>query len=192
MKSRLQRLFAADGNCFDVAVDHGFFNQGAFLSGIENMQFAVATLIEAAPDAIQLTIGQAHWLQNVAAPHKPALVLRTDVANVYGRELPDTLFSLLIEDAVEQALRWDAACVVVNLFQIPQQPQVTRECIANINRLKPLCERFAMPLMIEPLVFAPNERDGGYMVDGDVEKNRASGAPSGRVGRGCGEGRSDR
>ncbi len=134
------------------------------------MQSAVATLIEAAPDAIQLTIGQAHWLQNVASPHKPALVLRTDVANVYGRELPETLFSLLIEDAVEQAVRFDAACVVVNLFQIPNQPTVTRECITNINRLKPLCERFAMPLMIEPLVFAPNARDGGYMVDGDVEK----------------------
>jgi DhnA family fructose-bisphosphate aldolase class Ia len=27
-----------------------------------------------------------------------------------------------------------------------------------------------MPLMIEPLVFQPNEKAGGYMVDGDLEK----------------------
>ncbi len=27
-----------------------------------------------------------------------------------------------------------------------------------------------MPLMVEPLVFRPNQEAGGYMVDGDVEK----------------------
>ena len=27
-----------------------------------------------------------------------------------------------------------------------------------------------MPLMIEPLVFRPNEKAGGYMVDGDIKK----------------------
>ena len=27
-----------------------------------------------------------------------------------------------------------------------------------------------MPLMIEPLVFQPNQKAGGYMVDGDLEK----------------------
>ncbi len=27
-----------------------------------------------------------------------------------------------------------------------------------------------MPLMVEPLVFQPNEKAGGYMVDGDPEK----------------------
>jgi DhnA family fructose-bisphosphate aldolase class Ia len=40
----------------------------------------------------------------------------------------------------------------------------------NILRIKPECDRFAMPLMIEPLVFRPNEQAGGYMVDGDLEK----------------------
>src|SRR4030095_11683004 len=27
-----------------------------------------------------------------------------------------------------------------------------------------------MPLMIEPLVFQPNQKAGGYMVDGDLDK----------------------
>ena len=168
---RLNRLFNAKSRrCFDVAVDHGFFNERGFLSGIENLDRCVRTLVEAAPDAIQLTVGQAELLQSLPGRHKPSLVLRTDVANVYGRELPRTLFSRMIGNAVEQAVRLDAVCVVVNLFRIPGQPEVTDQCIENILRIKPDCERFAMPLMIEPLVFRPNAQAGGYMVDGDLEK----------------------
>src|SRR5260221_526682 len=83
---------------------------------------------------------------------KPALVLRTDVANVYGSQLPRALFSRMIDAPVEQALRLDAACVVVNLFRIPEQPEVTDQCLQNILKLKPECDRLGMPLMIEPLV----------------------------------------
>lgn len=168
---RLKRLFNAKSNrCFDVAIDHGFFNEAAFLSGIENLQSALTTLVAAAPDAIQLTIGQAPLLQGIAGREKPSLVLRTDVANVYGKELPRTLFSRMIEQPVEQALRLDAACVVVNLFRIPDQPEVTDQCIQNILKIKPDCDRYGMPLMVEPLVFRPNEQAGGYMVDGDPQK----------------------
>lgn len=168
---RLNRLFNAKSNrCFDVAVDHGFFNERGFLPGIENLEACVRTLVAAAPDAIQLTIGQAELLQSIPGKQKPALVLRTDVANVYGRELPATCFSRMIGQPVEQALRLDAACVVVNLFQIPGTPGVTDQCMENISKIKPECDRFAMPLMIEPLVFKPNASAGGYMVDGDLEK----------------------
>ena len=172
MKSyRLNRLFNAKSNrCFDVAVDHGFFNERAFLQGIENLEKAVHTLVTAAPDAIQLTVGQAHYLQSLPGKAKPALVLRTDVANVYGTQLPRALFSRMIQQPVEQALRLDASCVVVNLFRIPEQPEVTDQCTENILAIKPECDRYSMPLMIEPLVFQPNQKAGGYMVDGDVEK----------------------
>ena len=168
---RLNRLFNAQSNrCFDVAVDHGFFNEGGFLKGIEDIGAAVATLVEANPDAIQLTIGQAPVLQSLPGKAKPALVLRSDVANVYGTDLPNHLFSRVIEDAAEQAVRLDAACLVVNLFNIPGEPEVTDDCIQNILDLKPQCDALAMPLMIEPLVFKPNAESGGYQVDGDLEK----------------------
>ena len=172
MKSyRLNRLFNEKSNrCFDVAVDHGFFNEYGFLAGIEDLASAVRVLVEAGPDAIQLTIGQARFLQSLPGRHKPSLVLRTDVANVYGRDLPRSLFSRMIEQPVEQALRMDAACVVVNLFRIPEEPEVTDECIQNILKIKPDCDRYGMPLMIEPLVFQPNASAGGYMVDGDPLK----------------------
>ncbi len=172
MKSyRLNRLFNAKSNrCFDVAVDHGFFNERAFLQGIENLEKAIQTLVTAAPDAIQLTVGQAHYLQSLPGKAKPALVLRTDVANVYSTQLPRALFSRIIQQPIEQALRLDASCVVVNLFRIPEQPEVTDQCIQNILAIKPDCDRYSMPLMIEPLVFQPNQKAGGYMVDGDLEK----------------------
>jgi class I fructose-bisphosphate aldolase len=169
--ARLNRLFhPKSGRCFDVAIDHGFFNEHAFLAGIEDIERAVATLVAAAPDAIQLTVGQAPLLQALPGRQKPALVLRTDVANVYGKELPRRLFSRMIHVPVEQALRLDAASVVVNLFAIPNQPEVADQCIENVLRIKPDCDRYGMPLMIEPLVFKPNEQAGGYMVDGDVRK----------------------
>jgi len=172
MKSyRLNRLFNARSNrCFDVAIDHGFFNERGFLQGIENLEAAVKTVVTAAPDAVQLTVGQAHYLQSLPGKDKPALVLRTDVANVYGSQLPRSLFSRMIEQPVEQAVRLDATCVVVNLFRIPGEPEVTDQCIQNILRIKPVCDQFAMPLMIEPLVFQPNTKAGGYMVDGDLDK----------------------
>ena len=166
---RLRRLLAEDGRCFDVAVDHGFFNEGSFLSGIEDLRKAVETLARAGPDAIQLSPGQAHLLQDLPG-RKPALVLRTDVANVYGRSLPRRPFSQLVEEAVEEAVRLDAACVVVNLLWLPGQSALHRACVRNVCRLKPACERHGMPLMIEPLVMRPNEKAGGYMVDGDTAR----------------------
>ena len=151
-------------------MDHGFFGEPAFLAGIEDMQAVVDVLVEAAPDAIQLTVGQAGLLQRRPGKNRPALVLRTDVANVYGPTLPDRLFSRMIDDAAGQAVRLDAACVVVNLFDIPGQPALREACLENILRLKPACDAVAMPLMIEPLVMRPNEEAGGYMVDGDAER----------------------
>ena len=88
------------------------------LSGIEDMRKVVRTLVDAAPDAIQLTLGMARHLQEIPGRFKPSLVLRTEVANIYGKELPASRFSLMIEETMLQAVRHDAACVCVNLFQI--------------------------------------------------------------------------
>src|SRR5215468_60028 len=165
VNARLNRLFAADGRCFDVAVDHGFFGELSFLAGIEDMAAAVATLVDAGPDAIQLSPGQAGLLQQVRGP-KPALVLRTDVANVYGREGVgrEYLFSELVEDAVGKALVLDAACVVVNLLLLPGQPELFHACVRNVSALRAACDPVAMPLMVEPLAMKPGE--SGYGVDG--------------------------
>lgn len=167
---RINRLFNKSGNCLDVAIDHGFFNERCFLDSIENMEEAINAIVEARPDAIQLSLGQAHILQRIAGKEKPALVLRTDVANIYGAELPDYLYSYLIDDAVEQAIYLDAAAVVVNLLRLPDQPDLHYQCVQNIARLKPQCIKAGIPLIVEPLVMRDNTEKGGYMVDGDIDK----------------------
>jgi len=168
---RLNRLFNPQSDkCFDVAIDHGFFNEYSFLKGIENMEAAVEIIVRAAPDAIQLTSGQLKYLQSVKGKNKPSLVLRADVANVYGPELPALSFSKMIDQAVLQAVRADAVCICINLFSIPGAPEVTGQCIENIVKIKSESDHYQMPLMIEPLVFRPNTEKGGYMVDGDIKK----------------------
>mgnify|MGYP006201446331 CR=1 FL=1 len=63
----------------------------------------------------------------------------------------------------------DAACVVVNLLMLPDQPEVYRACVRNVNSLKRECEIYGMPLMVEPLVMQDNSK-GAYMVDGAIEQ----------------------
>jgi DhnA family fructose-bisphosphate aldolase class Ia len=58
----------------------------------------------------------------------------------------------------------------VNLFMLPDEPELFRQCVENISRVRATCNRYGMPLMIEPLVMLPNEVRGGYQVDGDAEK----------------------
>lgn len=153
----------------DVAIDHGMFGEHPFLTGIENMPEAVAVVATASPDAVQLSPGQAPLLQSIPGRGRPALVLRCDVANAYGNPLDEYLFSLHFPDAVETAIRHDAACVVVNLLHLPGRPEIRERCISSIMALKAECERYRMPLMVEPLVMADADK-GGYMVNGDTAK----------------------
>lgn len=168
---RLNRLFnPTSGRALDVAVDHGFFGEPSFITGIENMSSVVSTLVAAAPDAIQLTLGHAGLLQSIPGRAKPALVLRTDVANVYGNPLDRHLFSRHVPDAIEVAVRLDAVAVCANLLHLPDRPEVREQCIDSILQLRSAATRYGMPLMIEPLVMQDNAVAGGYMTDGDTDK----------------------
>ena len=166
---RLRRLFnPQSGRCLDIAVDHGFFGQGGFLAGIEDLPAAVTTLVKADPDAIQLTPGQARLLQSQGGRSRPALVMRTDVANVYGNVLPDHMFSAIAPDAVLTAVRLDAACVVVNLLDLPGRPEMREACIRNVMDLRQQCDLYGMPLMVEPLVMKETAA-GPYTVNGELD-----------------------
>lgn len=170
-KFRFNRLFA-HGKCLDVAIDHGVCNEPSFLDGLEDMPAVVSTLIAARPDAIQMNYGQADLLQSVEGKDKPALVMRIDMGNPYNRQRHRAMWAVLQNEAdpLIGALQMDAACVVVNLFMLPDEPDLFRQCVSNIARVRADCDRYGMPLMIEPLVMLPNSERGGYMVDGDAEK----------------------
>ncbi|WP_395726505.1 class I fructose-bisphosphate aldolase [Nakamurella sp.] len=169
---RLNRLFnPTSGRALDVAVDHGFFGEASFINGIEDMPAVVRTLVEVGPDAVQLTIGQARHLQSVPGKAKPSLVLRTDVANVYGNPLDEHLFSHHVPFAIEEAVRLDAVAVCANLMQLPGHPAIRDANIRSIMALREQATRYGMPLMVEPLVMQDNATaGGGYMVDGDTAK----------------------
>ncbi len=168
-KVRLNRFLAADGRCLDVAIDHGVFNEHAFLDGLEDMPAVVRALVEAGPDAIQMNIGQADVLQSIPGPRKPALVLRTDVGNLYNASTHKVMFNQLVhwDEPIMGALKADAACVVCNLLLMPGEPDLHRQTVLNAARLRAVCDQYGMPLMIEPLVLKPNEARGGYQVDGN-------------------------
>jgi DhnA family fructose-bisphosphate aldolase class Ia len=135
------------------------------------MAGVVKMLAAAAPDAIQMNYGQSDLLQSLPGPDRPALVMRVDMGNPYNRQRHREMWAVLQNetDPILPALRMDAACVVVNLFMLPDEPGLFRQCVQNISRLGNDCEKYGMPLMIEPLVMQPNEK-GGYLVDGDTEK----------------------
>jgi class I fructose-bisphosphate aldolase len=168
---RLNRLFnPASGRSLAVAVDHGMPGEPDLLEGIEDMEAAIEALVTADPEALLLTPGQAELLQRRIGRAKPALVLRVDTGNVFGREVPERPASWMYDDPVGLAVRLDAACVIVNLQDSPGQPSLRETCVQNIMRLRGECDRAGMPMMVEPVPMAPNT--AGYDVHRDAERLR--------------------
>jgi DhnA family fructose-bisphosphate aldolase class Ia len=168
---RLNRLFHPDsGRSLAVAVDHGMPGEPDLLEGIEDMDAVVDALVAAEPEALLLGPGQAELLQRRTGRTKPALVLRLDTGNVFGREVPERPASWMYEDPIGLAVRLDAACVIVNLQDVPGQPSLRETCVQNIMRVRPACDRAGMPLMIEPVSMASHA--DGYDVQRDAERLR--------------------
>jgi DhnA family fructose-bisphosphate aldolase class Ia len=168
---RQNRLFdPRSGRSLAIAVDHGMPGEPDLLEGIEDMERVIDALVEAEPDALLLTPGQAELLQRRIGRAKPALVLRVDTGNVFGREVPTEPSSWMYDDPVGLAVRLDAACVIANLQDAPGQPSLREACVRNVMRLRGECDRAQMPLMVEPVPMAPNT--AGYDVHRDAERLR--------------------
>jgi DhnA family fructose-bisphosphate aldolase class Ia len=168
---RLNRLLhPRSGRSLAIAIDHGMPGEADLLEGIEDMERVIDALVEADPDALLLTPGQAELLQRRIGRAKPALVLRVDTGNVFGREVPAQPSSWMYDDPVGLAVRLDAACVIANLQDAPGQPSLREACVRNVMRLRGECDRAQMPLMVEPVPMAPNT--AGYDVHRDAERLR--------------------
>ena len=159
VNARLNRLFAADGRCFDVAVDHGFFGEGAFLAGIEDhgaggrdarrgraRRDPALTRPGAPPPALP-------------GPQKPALVLRTDVANVYGAAAS----AAPVQRARRRCRRAGAAARRRLRGRQPApaariSPSSSTSASGTCRRCGAACDPVGMPLMVEPLVMQPSEQ----------------------------------
>lgn len=169
-KFRLERLFnPVSRRTLIVAIDHGLFNNTEFLPGIEDMPTSIKTVTAAGADGVLLSVGEAPHLQKLPGRTKPGLMLRVDPANFYNNAVPvSNLHCRVFENAVEIAVRLDAACILMNLLQIDEHPEMLNQCVDNILRVKNDCDRYGMPLGIEPLSFK-NTSDG-YVGDGDPKR----------------------
>jgi fructose-bisphosphate aldolase, class I len=166
-KFRLQRLFnPSSQRTLIVAIDHALFNNTAFLPGIENMAKSVRNVADAQADGVLLSVGEAPHLQRLPGRNKAGLMLRVDPANFYNNDVPlSHLHCRAYDNAVEIAVRLDAACILMNLLQIDERPEMLNQCVENILRVKNDCDRYGMPLGIEPLSF--KKTASGYVGDGD-------------------------
>lgn len=170
-KARLNRLFNTSGKCLDIATDHGIFNENSFLGGLENVPKVIMQLVEAGPDAIQMNYGQSDVLQKIPGKNKPALVLRIDAGNPYNATTHKVLYNILQDEnsPILGALRMDAACVICNLLLLPGEPDLHRQTVRNIGLVRSECDKYGMPLMVEPLVMRVNDSRGGYQPDGNID-----------------------
>ena len=169
-KFRIERLFnPTSRRALIVAIDHALFNNTEFLPGIEDMPSSVKKVAEAGADGVLLSVGEAPHLQRLPGRAKPGLMLRVDPANFYNNALPiSNLHCRVFDNAVEIAVRLDAACILMNLLQIDEHPEMLNQCVENILRVKNDCDRFGMPLGIEPLSF--KKTSNGYVGDGDPKR----------------------
>lgn len=140
-----------------VALDHGFFAVPTDLPAIEDLGGVLATVTACEPDGLLMAAGQVRLLDSVSA-RLPALTIRGDVTNLYLS--PGHAESARLDDLVERALRADAAAVLLNLLDADDDPAVRVDCLRNIFAAKAQCERFGLPLMVEPIPF--ERRDGRY------------------------------
>lgn len=97
------------------------------------------------PDALELSLSQTEAFHSVSPTPKPALILRADIASRGGGRP----FCRMIHNIVEQAVRTDAAAILAQWIDSAESPALVRQCRENIVRLKPSCERFSIPLIIE-------------------------------------------
>ena len=97
VRYRLNRLLAADGRCFDVAIDHGIFNEPTFLGGIDNTQSVTTTpLSTTTPYTITVTSGvgcTASAMRTVNVNPLPTASLSGGGTVCASDPLPDVVFT---------------------------------------------------------------------------------------------------
>ncbi len=167
--ARLNRLLGQDRKCLVVALDHGTTGEPRHYQGLEDLATTVQVVAQSLPDAILLSLGQSHLLQEIPGRGKPSLVVRSDVTNIYARPSADPLYCSLLDTAVEQAVREDAVCVIAHLLHFPNSAGIQEQCIRNIAVLRSACDRYGMPLMVETRSMRRGGRSGAYEPSGRVE-----------------------
>ena len=153
MKNRLSRLVQADGRCFFLPIDHGYF-QGPTRK-LERPEQTIAPLIPYA-DGLFVTRGV---LRTVIDPQTcPPVILRVSGGtSVIGKDLAHETLTTSIQDA----LRLNVAAVGMSVF-IGSEYEF--DSLKNLGRLVDECQNYGVPVMAVTAVGKELEkRDARYL-----------------------------
>ncbi|MFH1136700.1 MAG: 3-hydroxy-5-phosphonooxypentane-2,4-dione thiolase [Pseudomonadota bacterium] len=136
MKNRLSRLVQADGHCFFLPIDHGYF-QGPTRK-LEKPGETIAPLIHLA-DGLFVTRGVLRACVNPA--DCPPIILRVSGgSSVVGKDLAQEA----ITTGIEEVLRLNASAVGMSVFV---GSDYEYQSMVNLGKLVDECQRYGIPVM---------------------------------------------
>ncbi len=152
INARINKIYNKEkGKSVIIPIDHGFYLGN--VKGLEDPYKVMETLIEEKIDATLMSLGIAKITQDLFnVKDAPAKVLTIDYpmhSNIPGEFLGHIEHEMAF--TVEQALKWDF-CAVKVMLPWGLKPELQMKVIKNIANLQHECDRYEMPLMIEPLV----------------------------------------
>lgn len=161
---RMSRILRhEDGKGVVIAIDHGLF-MGP-LSGVEQLDKTVSSIIGGKPDALQCTPPVANMLkENFLGSGSPALVARIDTSNMWrAHPAPKEGYRRLLY-SVRDAVRAGADAAVCFLLIGHSTDEQEGDNMEDIVAVAAECEEYGLPLVVEPIGIAP-----GYQAVRDDE-----------------------
>ncbi|MBL7071396.1 MAG: 3-hydroxy-5-phosphonooxypentane-2,4-dione thiolase [Candidatus Omnitrophica bacterium] len=136
IKNRLSRLIQADGHCFFLPIDHGYF-QGPTRS-LEKPGETIKPILQYC-DALFVTRGVLRSCVD-AAIDKPVILRVSGGTSVVGKDLAHEGLTT----SIEEILRLNAAAVGVSVFVGSDYEHQT---LMNLSKLVNICENYGIPVM---------------------------------------------
>ncbi|MCX5828845.1 MAG: 3-hydroxy-5-phosphonooxypentane-2,4-dione thiolase [Deltaproteobacteria bacterium] len=153
MENRLSQLIQADGHCFFLPIDHGYF-QGP-TSCLEKPGETIKPLLPYC-DALFVTRGVLRAAVDPAGS-KPIILRVSGGASVLGKDLANESLTT----SIEEILRLNAAAVGISIFV---GTDYERESLMNLAEIVNQCEDFGIPVMAVTAVGKELEkRDARYL-----------------------------
>ena len=153
MENRLSQLIQADGHCFFLPIDHGYF-QGP-TSCLEKPGETIKPLLPYC-DALFGTRGVLRSAVDPAGS-KPIILRVSGGASVLGKDLANESLTT----SIEEILRLNAAAVGISIFV---GSDYERESLMNLSEIVNQCEDFGIPVMAVTAVGKELEkRDARYL-----------------------------
>ncbi|MDD5195728.1 MAG: 3-hydroxy-5-phosphonooxypentane-2,4-dione thiolase [Candidatus Omnitrophica bacterium] len=153
MKNRLSKLIKADGHCFFMPIDHGYF-QGP-TSCLEKPAETIKPIIQYC-DGLFVTRGV---LRAVIPPelNVPIILRVSGGTSMVGKDLANEV----ITTSIDEIIRLNASAVGVSVFVGSEHEQQT---LLNLANLVNQCESYGIPVMAVTAVGKELEkRDARYL-----------------------------